>query len=159
MITKANPKLMAALGTRYLISDKTLTDPLLTLVTQTSNADGVVLYVYEIQTANLGNLSPTQTIASTNASETLSLMMSNSVNLNDVAIVHQPALTGLTRADAGAIYYEKGGVRVRAKSHGPCLLVIPVQFSNSLRITSREGSSTAPIQLLRVNLLENRRAV
>ena len=53
------------------------------------------------------------------------------------------------------MYFEKGGVRIRAESDGRSLLVLPLQFSNSLQITSTEtNSSGKPIQLLRVNLVE-----
>jgi hypothetical protein len=112
------------------------------------------LFIYEIKNANTGGLSPVQTILSTNAIETLSLMTSTNVNLNEVAIVHDQPLTGLTPADSGAVYFEKGGIRIRAKSHGPSLIVLPVQFSSSLKITSTAAnSSNTPIKLVRVNLL------
>jgi hypothetical protein len=53
------------------------------------------------------------------------------------------------------MFFEKGGVRIRASSRGPALLVLPLQFSNSLTIVSQEASSNAfPVRLLRVNLVE-----
>jgi hypothetical protein len=45
-------------------------------------------------------------------------------------------------------------VRVRATSLGTSLLVLPIQFSNSLRVVAAESGAGAPIRLIRVNLLE-----
>jgi hypothetical protein len=130
-------------------------DPFLDLRAQQTNGDGISVYAYEIQGANLGGLSPIRTVVSTNASHTISLMTSNNFSMRDTAIVHEAPIVGLTPADSGAIYFERGGVRVRGNSHGPSLLVLPVQFSNSLRIISTQiNSNSAPIKLLRVNLLE-----
>lgn len=155
LITKANPKLMAALGARFLLTDNPQKDATLALRVQQTNADGVTVYGYEIQGANLGDLSPTETVLSTNASDTLSLMTSSGFSFRDTAVVHEAPLRDLTRADSGAIYFEKGGVRIRGSSHGPALLVLPLQFSNSLTIISQEANSHAsPVRLLRVNLVQ-----
>jgi hypothetical protein len=155
MITKANPKLMAALGSRFLLADKQLRDPLLTLRTQQTNGEGITVYVYEIAGANTGGLSPTHTVLSGNAAETIALMTSPTFAFNETAVVHEANLTGLTPADSGAINFKKGGVRIRGRSHGPALLVLPLQFSNSLEIIStRTDSKRVPIKMLRVNLLE-----
>jgi hypothetical protein len=155
MITKADPKLMAALGSRYLLADRELQDPLLTLRTQQTNGEGITVYVYEIAGANTGALSPTRTVLSGNATETIALMTSPTFAFNETAVVHEANLTGLTPAEAGAINFKKGGVRIRGRSHGPALLVLPIQFSNSLEIIStRTNSKRVPIKILRVNLLE-----
>jgi hypothetical protein len=155
MITKADPKLMAALGSRFLLADKQLQDPLLTLRTQQTNGEGITVYAYEIAGANTGALSPTHTVLSGNATETIALMTSPTFAFNETAVVHEANLTGLTPAEAGAINFKKGGVRIRGRSHGPALLVLPIQFSNSLEIIStRTNSKRVPIKILRVNLLE-----
>lgn len=155
VITKVNPKVMAALGARFLLTDAPIADPLLTLRTQQTNADGIAVYVYEIQGANLGSLSPTHTVISTNASETISLMTSSNFDFTTTAILTDSILPSLARAKFGTIHFERGGVRVSAESRGPCLLVLPIQFSNSLRITSiQNGSISTQPKLLRVNLLE-----
>ena len=155
MITKADPKLMAALGSRFLLADKQVQDPLLTLRTQQTNGEGITVYAYEIAGANTGGLSPTHTVLSGNAAETVALMTSPTFAFNEMAVVHEANLSGLTPAESGAINFQKGGVRIRGRSHGPALLVLPLQFSNSLEIIStRTNSKRVPIKLLRVNLLE-----
>lgn len=155
LISKANPRLMAALGARFLVTDQRFDDPSLLLRISGTNVHGISLQVYEIPGANIGDVSPSQTICSTNAAETLALMTSTNFNFKETAIVYDNQITGLTPADAGAFFFEQGGVRVKARSHGSCLLVLPVQFSNSLRIKQvNANSNKKPINLIRANLLE-----
>lgn len=156
VITKARPKLMAAMGVKYLLCDTPQDDGDLALRAKQTNQDNITVYAYEINGANLGNLSPTETLVSANASETISWMTNGSFSFDDTAIIHDgPPLKGLTKAHSGALYYERGGVRVKAASSGPALIVLPVQFSNSLRITEVARNSTGtPIRLIRVNLLQ-----
>lgn len=155
LITKINPKLMAALGARFVVADRQLQDPLLTLRTQQTNGEGITVYAYEIAGANTGGLSPTRTVLSGNAAETIALMTSPTFSFQETAVVHEANLSGLTPAEFGAINFNKGGVRIRGRSHGPALLVLPLQFSNSLQIIStRTNARQVPIKLLRVNLLQ-----
>jgi hypothetical protein len=155
MITKATPALMAALGARFLLSDREEHDPLLTERDRQTNDANLTIRVYEIARPNLGDLSPVRTVVSQNASETVSMLMAPDFPFADEAIVDGENLTGLTHADYGTLNYENGGFIVQAKSHGRSLLVVPVQFSHSLRIVSTlSDSSKSPIRLLRVNLVE-----
>lgn len=155
LISTAKPKLLASLGVRFLLADRPYADPLLTACGQVTNKDGVTLYVYELQGANLGQLSPTSLVRKSNALDTIAAMTDSDFSFHDTAIVHELIpVSGLTRAERGSLFYEKGGVRVRAKSRGPSLLVLPVQFSNSLEIVATDVNSKAvPIRLLRVNLV------
>lgn len=155
LITKTNPKLMAGLGCRFLLTDSQQSDPLLTLRAQQANANGDTIYLYEISHPNLATYSPVRTVKSMDASEAVALMAGGSIPLEDVAVVHEDNFPALTRAASGTLNFEKGGFRIRGESDGTSLLVVPVQFSNSLRITATQADSkNAPIRLLRVNLLE-----
>ena len=51
------------LGVRYIISDGTLNSPLVTeVMRETSPTETTILRLYEVQNANLGNLSPTKVV-------------------------------------------------------------------------------------------------
>lgn len=157
VITKADPKLMAALGARYLLTDLRMSDPRLTLRAEQSGQQGVTVYAYEIQGANLGNLFPTRTELSTNAREAIDRMTSESFDFGATALVHDAPLEGLglARGRSGELRFERGGVRVTARSEGRSLLVLPLQFSHALEIVATDPNSTRnPVRLLRVNLLE-----
>ena len=157
LVTVARPRLMAALGTRFLLTDRRQSDARLTLRFRQSNADGVVAHVYEIRDANLGGYSPTQCVVATDALQMISLMKDEQFAFEDVAIVDAPLSGSLSRATFGRLFFEKGGVRVEAKSAsgGQSLLVLPVQFSNSLCIIDAKTSlKDAPLRLLRVNMVE-----
>jgi hypothetical protein len=154
VITKANPRLMAALGARFLLRDAPEQDPLLSPRMQQRNTDGVTLYLYEIAHPNLANYSPTRTIRAGTAAEILARMTDPAVDLSETAIIDDSvSLPGLTRAQSGSMSFEKGGVRIRAASRGPSLLVLPLQFSNSLQVIS-QAPTDSPVRLVRVNLLE-----
>jgi len=153
--TKPDPKLMASLGTRFLLTDRALSDPALTFIGRQTNEDGVSLYLYSLPNPNLGTYSPTRTIVSTDAAETLRLMRTGEVESGDVAVLPGDQLDGLVRARSSSMAFEDGGVRVRGSSEGRALIVLPVQFSNSLHITATyRNTGGKPILLRRVNLLE-----
>lgn len=155
-ITRVRPALMAALGARFLFTDCLQQDARLAMrAGQTNPADGLKLYLYEITNPNVGNFSPLRTISSTDAKQTIGMLISDGFPFQDTAVVDGPSISGLTRASEGAIYYERGGVRVVAQTTGTSLLILPLQFSNSLKVIStEENSSGHPIQLLRANLVE-----
>jgi hypothetical protein len=155
LATLARPSLMAALGTRFLLSDRLQSDPRLALRAQQVNGDGLTAYAYEIRGANLGDYSPLRTVIAEDAAEMISLMKDERFDFRDAAIVETPIAGPLTRAKQAGMFFEKGGVRVRAASEGPSLLVLPVQFSNSLRIVDAAlNAKGLPIEFRRVNLLE-----
>jgi hypothetical protein len=155
LVTAARPRLMAALGCRYLLADDPQNHPLLTERARQTNAHGITIYAYELADVNLGHYSPTETVLSTDATEALGLLGDPSFDFRHRALVHEQPIDGLVAAESAAFFFEKGGVRVRARSTGSALLVLPVQFSNALRIVSGASSrGGSPIRLLRVNLLE-----
>lgn len=176
LLTKVRPHLMAALGTRFLLTDTAQenrsrlvpklvdgtgialeyrSDTSRELRATQTNQHGVTLYLYEIANPNLGDFSPARTVTATDASLAVSYMKDENFPFGDVAIIHEQELTGLKRAHTGAMFWERGGLRVRAESSGQALLVLPLQFSNCLRIISTdENSQATPIRLLRVNLMQ-----
>ena len=56
------PELLAKLGVRYIISDGTLNSPLVTEVARETGKEETTVRLYELQNANLGNLSPTKVV-------------------------------------------------------------------------------------------------
>ena len=155
VVTKAHPRLMAALGVRYLVTDTEQSDSMLALRAQQTNEDGVTIWVYELVEPNLANYFPTTTVVARDAKDAIAKMLAPGFSFHDTAIVHDDTLPELKAASTGFMCYERGGVRVRATASGPCLLVLPLQYSNSLRITHTVlNSKSVPIRLMRVNLLE-----
>jgi hypothetical protein len=153
-LTKINTKIMAAMGARFLMTDKSIVDLDLTLRKEQTNEDGITLRLYEFDKPNLADFSPTRVRYSSNAREMLSIMASKAFSFEEEAILVERISDSLVSAENSNMYFEKGGIIVKAFSTGTSLLLLPVQFSNSLNIISKEnvGNSKKP-KLIRTNLL------
>lgn len=155
LCTRANSNLMAALGTRMIVADQQVDGPGVQKVYEQINKDGIPLSVYELSEPNTGNYSPTKLIRSDKAEEIITEMAKDDFPFNETAIVaHKEKLPELTPADYGELFYDRGGFRVRGASKGWSLLVLPVQFSNSLQVLEAQGDYPADVRLVRVNLLQ-----
>jgi hypothetical protein len=147
---------MAALGVRFLLTDVEQTDPALTLRASERNPDDVPLLIYELPDPNLGNYSPTEPIAVGDAAAAVALMKDPAFEFDKKFIlIDKYDIPRLAPARLGKMSFERGGVRVRARSDAPSLLVLPIQFSNALRIVeSRDAGTSLKPALIRVNLLQ-----
>jgi hypothetical protein len=155
LCTKANPNLMAALGTRMIVADQQLDGPRAKKVYEQTNQDGIPLSVYELSDPNTGNYSPTKLVRSDKAEEIIAEMAKDDFPFKETAIVsHKEKLPELIHAQYGELFYDRGGFRVRGASKGWSLLVLPVQFSNSLQVTEFQGNYPSDVRLVRVNLLQ-----
>ncbi len=152
VLSDLRPRLMAALGVRFVISDRRLETASLALRHTQTNRDGVKAYLYELQRPNLGQYSPTQGIVAAKAPQMVDILKNESFDFEKQAVVETALPEGLVPASESVLSYEKGGARVRASSSARSMLVLPLQFSNSLKIS---GSTSAnSVELVRVNLLE-----
>ena len=155
LCTKANPNLMAALGTRMIVADQPIEGSKVQKVYEQTNQDGIPLSVYELSNPNTGNYSPTKLVRSDKAEEIITEMAKDDFPFKETAIVaHKEKLPELTPAEYGELFYDRGGFRVRGASKGWSLLVLPVQFSNSLKVTEAQGDFPSDVRLVRVNLLQ-----
>jgi hypothetical protein len=157
-ITKADPRLMAALGVRFILTDQIIEDGHVSLAETVRNSEGVSLIIYDTQDPNVGHYSPTRVRLSENALETIALMTAGGFAFRNEVIVHDPeiasSMPSLVTAKEAALLYERGGVRVKAASSGPALVLLPLQFSNCLKVVSVDppSSGRAP-KLVRCDLL------
>jgi hypothetical protein len=153
-LSALRPCLMAALGTRFALSDRRFEQPGLTLRHEQKNGDGVWVYAYELENPNLGNYSPTEAVVAADAPAMVAAMKDDSFDYRTRAVVERDVPAGLVPASSGQIYYERGGARIRGASQGRSLLVLPLQFSHSLKILEDESVTPEPVELRRVNLVE-----
>jgi hypothetical protein len=155
LCTKANPNLMAALGTRMIVADQPIDGPQVKKVYEQTNQDGIPLSVYELSDPNTGNYSPTKLVRSDKAEEIIAEMAKDDFPFKKTAIVsHNEKLPELTQAEYGELFFDRGGFRVRGASKGWSLLILPVQFSNSLKVMEVQGDFPSDVRLVRVNLLQ-----
>jgi hypothetical protein len=158
LITRPNPKLMSALGVRLILTDRIVQGDYMSLAATVKNSEGVSLRIYATPDPNLGHYSPTCVRNSESASDTIALMAADGFSFRNEVIVHDPeiasSMPSLVTAKEAALFYEKGGVRIKAASSGPALVLLPLQFSNCLKVMSVDppASGRAPT-LVRCNLL------
>ena len=153
-LSALRPGLMAALGTRFVLSDRRLQDAALTLRHEQRNADGIPIYAYELAHPNLGDYSPTEGVVAADAAAMVAVMKDDAFDYRTKVIVETELPSPLVSATSGQLFYECGGARISGRSEGRSLLVVPLQFSNSLKIVENTSSDPASVKLRRVNLLE-----
>jgi hypothetical protein len=155
-VTLPRPRLMAALGVRFIMTDVRMHDLVLFFRTSQTNADGVTLFLYELVRPNLGDYSPTKVRVVKDAREAIDRMVSDGMRFEEEVLLFDelPSPT-LVQAESAWIAFERGGVRIRAKSRGTSLLVLPLQFSNSLEVVpTQSGAGAERVKLVRTNLLQ-----
>lgn len=146
---------MAEIGCRFLLVGDLQSDPAPMFRAHQTNADAVTAHAYEIPGTHFGQFAPKQTMLSRAASETIQSLGGRTFVFDWLVAVHDRVIEELTPAVSGEFPCLQGEVRVRARSHGPALLVLPVQFSNSFQIASTAlNKKVAPIQFLRVHLFK-----
>lgn len=153
-LSALRPGLMAALGMRFVLSDRRLADSALTLRHEQRNADGITIYAYELAHPNLGDYSPTEGALAADATAMVAVMKDDAFDYRTKVVVDTELASALVSATSGQLFYERGGARIRGRSKGRSLLVVPLQFSNSLKIVENASSDPTSVELRRVNLLE-----
>ena len=145
-----NDRIMALLGTRYLISDKIL--PGRPPVVHQQLVEGRDLYVYPVPGANVAGYSVSQVQRVADAREVIDRLADSSIDLRTVAILTgSEELPPLTVATVSSLVIDRGAYRVEATSPGTSLLVLPVEYSHCLQNHLTSSSQTPP-KLLRANL-------
>jgi hypothetical protein len=153
-LSALRPGLMAALGTRFVLTDRRVKDAGLVLRHAQRNADGITIYAYELAHPNLGDYSPTEAMVAADAPAMVAAMKDDSFDYRTRVVVERDLPAGLVPASSGQLLYERGGARIRAASPGRSLLVLPLQFSHSLNIIENNSVPPEPLELRRVNMVE-----
>jgi len=145
-----NDRIMALLGTRYLLSDKVLPDRAPDLTHRL--VEGRDLYVYSVPAANVAGYTVTQVRRAANAQDAIAWLADPAVDLTTAAVLTTPGhLPPLVPASGSRLIVERGGYRLEAESPGTSLLVLPVEYSRCLTATLTSTGPTPP-RLLRANL-------
>lgn len=180
-IYRLDPKVLSALGVRFIITDKKLNDKQLKLVltqkptvgqpyvdmansminkstNENKNYD-FSLYLYEIINSNLANYSPTQMIVSQNITEIFSILRRKDFSYADTMIVQEPFSIALLPAKNTKLSFERNEIVVQGESNGWSSVLLPVQYSHCFSVESKlqstlpDTQNTLPI-LMRANLVQ-----
>jgi hypothetical protein len=108
------------------------------------------LLLYELAQPNIGNYSPTLTMVSRSAQETVSLLTASWFDPEQQVVLTELPGGALVPASSASLRFVDGGVRVTATSPGRSLLVLPLQYSHALRLRA----DAAGARLMRANLAQ-----
>src|SRR5262249_45285422 len=103
--------------------------------------------------ANIGQYSPTEVLIKQRASDVIETLADQSVDLKRAVVAGESLPRDLVPGALQEFTVESGQFRVRATSTGRSILVLPMEFSQCLRVVSNVAQSSAPPRLFRANLL------
>jgi len=165
VLRKVNPKIMEMLGIRWLLTDAVIVgkNPIVSVEGEVSRRqDGSTfnqpkkeldLYLYEFKGANSRGLSPTSVFYSSDILKTIEKIMSTSFNPNSDVIVDGVGRnrSDLSRALIQNLSLVQNGYKVRAKSTGESIIVLPVEFSNCWVWSNIESNKKEFPTIIRAN--------
>jgi hypothetical protein len=143
-------RVLAMLGVRYVIADAPVDSPAtLQASLPTKNA---TLYLYEIANPNLGDYSPTIVRKAATAADIIALLAAAAFDPSREIVADLPETTKeLSPATSARLTFDGVSLRAEAESSGRSILLLPLEFSNCLKIVS--ASSGEPL-IFRADLLE-----
>ena len=160
IMTQPNVRILQMLGVKYVLSktEKTIHSEKLksTNIFQIPHLGGnhkgrQPLYIFELPRPNIGNYSPTKTVQCKNLKVIKDIMSSENFNPEQQVILSSKNYANLSPALSGRIFFEKNKVLVCAESEGNSILVLPMIFSNILKIKNKE---VGECKIVRANLLQ-----
>jgi hypothetical protein len=148
--TKVNIPLLQAIGVRYIVADYPVQEPAQLRHTMATSNPKFELRLYELPSPNVGQYSPTESLVVTSATDALLALKSGSIDLGKTIIVTAPLPSDLTKAASVALFTEREGLHVEARSSGRSVVLLPIQFSRCLRLVSM----VPEMKIFRANLME-----
>lgn len=160
VMTQPNIKILQMLGVKYVLSktEKLICPENLksTNLFQLPSLKGKdkssqSLYILELPRPNIGNFTPTTVMPSKNLQVIKGIIGSESFNPEQHVILSSAHPGNLVPAMGGKIAFKKNKVLVNGESQGESILVLPIVFSNVLKIKNTEPGKC---KIVRANLLQ-----
>jgi hypothetical protein len=150
VLTHPNIKLLGLFGVKILITDRALSadNQLQSILSPEPPND---IFAYELLNSNISGFSPLKITQCTSARQTLTRMLSPDFDSSNEAVVYENLPFNLTSSNYHDMVWGKNALKIRASAPGMCLLVIPLQYSHCIRITST-NKADFQAQLIRVDM-------
>ena len=160
---RIDQRILKAIGVRFIISDQPIADAALrariTIPTPPvareslgfayKTMESFELYLYELADVNIGQFSPNEVRQSSDANQILTIISNHDLGLDQVVVASEALPNQLQKAELIDFRVERDAFRIRAKSEGHSVLLLPWEFSQCLKITTRSGAA----RLFRADLL------
>jgi len=150
-LTKFDPRVLAALGVRYVITD-TAFDAGTALQLKLELDPYRSQYVYELPRPNLGDYSPTRVHVAPNATQAMQMMASPDFDFTkEVVLVESTETVAWTSATSSRVQVFRDHLEVHAESKSRSIVVLPIEYSHCLEF-GLHSSRGDPIEVRRANL-------
>ena len=150
-----NPALARLMGVSVVVSDMALSseqEPFGNASLEAGNETKVL--AYQLDDANLGQYSPTNTIFVQSASEIFEHLQSRSFDGRNTALVEKPISVKLSPIRSSMVRVQKGPIlEVEAVSDSISLVVLPFEFSHCMDVSGEGLVEKIPVNLAQVGLL------
>lgn len=152
-----NVDLLRAMGVRFVVTDLPRASHGEAIRATFTSPAGLRLDLLELKRPNLGDFSPTAVEIVDDAKTILGEMRKDPASLSRRAFVQVRDLPPMSRAVDAEFRFIRGGVAVKARSAGMSALLLPLRFSNCLKIRDHlppAGASRPPL-LVRADLIHS----
>jgi hypothetical protein len=152
-----NVDLLRAMGVSFVVTDLPREAHMEAVRATFVSPRGLRLDLLELQEPNLGNFSPTEVDIADDAETILGEMRNDAGSLARRAFVQVEDLPPLSPAVDAEFRFVRGGVAIKATSAGTGALLLPLRFSECLKIRDNLGpaeTSRRP-RLVRANLIHS----
>jgi hypothetical protein len=148
----ADLRMMRAAGVRFVITDAPLPEAKLrselTIPTPPSSQQQLLfssepafesfqLYLYELKNPNLGQYNPIEVKQTEPALSVRQALVNTVWDLDHTVFGVIPGTGPFEKADLESFTIERDGYKVRAKSKGSAILLLPIEFSRCLTVSGR----------------------
>jgi hypothetical protein len=149
-VYEVNVPILRMLGIAYLITDARLDEAGLAVRATKTSADAAgPMYLYAVEDPNLASYSPTEIVVAGTYASALDELAAHASQLDTVGVAFQAAAGPLVRASESELRFIRDGWRLKARSSGRSVIVVPVQFSHCWSVRN----APAGLRLYRGNAL------
>jgi len=143
-LSYADTRILGMLGVSHLISFDAAVDGA-EKITQFQVSDLRPLYLHKLDKANTQGVSVDRLHYVPDLRSAIELMAMKDFGLNDAVIIEKGdgQKPGLVHTVESSIQLENGSYRIRAKSEGTGMLLVPIEFSRCMDITPIKGGAYA----------------
>ncbi len=173
--SSANVPLLQAMGVRFVMASRQLSEPGIVLAAYELVGGGVVTesrgavlgdhplppkqkdqgqFLYELPQANLGQYSPTAVIYARSLQESLDVMGTAGFDYTRQVVLNDPLPLekGLVPGALESLTLIRGGLRLAASTTGQSLLLLPFEYMNGMRWIP-DDNRQGQVQIVRANLV------
>jgi hypothetical protein len=147
VISTPHLRVLELLGVRYIVAPAS--DNSLGSLRQVETVGGKSWHLTELTGANLASYSPTNVLIRPDLQSALDIVLDDSVDLAQTAVVYRGIAGPLVRAESTSLSMVNGDLRLSGASAGRSLIVVPLEYSHCLElrpIRGREAGTDVSLQ-------------